>query len=64
MKEGTLWLSHIDGAFVPATDGRTLAVDDPATTDVVGHVALAGREDVDRAVPPPAGRSPAGPSTR
>lgn len=50
MNDGTTWLSYVDGEFVPAADGRTLAVDDPATTEVVGHVALAGRIDVDRAV--------------
>jgi aldehyde dehydrogenase (NAD+) len=50
MKDGKTWLSFIDGAFQPAADRRTLAVDDPATTETVGLVALAGTTDVDRAV--------------
>jgi aldehyde dehydrogenase (NAD+) len=50
MKDGDTWLLYIDGEFVPALGGGTLPVDDPATTEVVGHAALAGREDVDRAV--------------
>ncbi|KIQ15119.1 NAD-dependent succinate-semialdehyde dehydrogenase [Rhodococcus sp. MEB064] len=42
-----LW---IDGAFVDAADGGTFAVHDPATGDVLAHVADAGEKDALRAL--------------
>ncbi len=41
---------YINGAWVPAASGDTLPVHDPATGDVVGHVASAGEADLDRAL--------------
>ena len=41
---------HIDGKDVDARSGETLAVENPATGEVVTHVAVAGTEDVDAAV--------------
>jgi aldehyde dehydrogenase (NAD+) len=40
----------IDGEFVPATSGETFEAHDPSTGQVVATVALAGTEDVDRAL--------------
>ncbi len=40
----------IDGAFVDAADGATMPVYNPATGEVQAEVAVAGQEDVDRAV--------------
>ncbi|HWK17155.1 MAG TPA: aldehyde dehydrogenase family protein [Solirubrobacteraceae bacterium] len=40
----------IDGATVPAADGRTFETVDPATARAITTVAQAGAEDVDRAV--------------
>jgi phenylacetaldehyde dehydrogenase len=40
----------IDGEFVDAADGATLESHNPATGDVQAEVAMAGKEDVDRAV--------------
>lgn len=40
----------IDGRFVDAVDGRTLATLNPHDNSAIAEVALAGREDVDRAV--------------
>ncbi|HEX7871873.1 MAG TPA: NAD-dependent succinate-semialdehyde dehydrogenase [Sphingobium sp.] len=40
----------IDGAWVEAADGRTLAVQNPATGEEIGRVAHAGRADLDRAL--------------
>jgi len=40
----------IDGAWVPASSGRTLAVTDPASGDVLGSVPDAGRDETRRAV--------------
>lgn len=43
-------LLHIDGRAQAATGGRTYPIHNPARPDeVVGHAALASREDVDRA---------------
>ena len=39
----------IDGAFVPASSGRTSAVINPATGREIARVAIAGADDVDRA---------------
>lgn len=50
MKNGNIWLSFVDGDFVPSIGGGTLPVDNPATTEIVGHASLAERADVDRAV--------------
>ena len=46
-KPKQLW---IDGAWVDADDGRTFETINPATEEVLAHVALAGAPDVDRAV--------------
>src|SRR5438309_2980187 len=40
----------IDGAFVDAADGGTIDTEDPGTAEAVATVALAGPQDVDRAV--------------
>lgn len=40
----------IDGAWQDAADGRTLAVQNPATGQDIGRVAHAGRVDLDRAL--------------
>jgi succinate-semialdehyde dehydrogenase/glutarate-semialdehyde dehydrogenase len=40
----------IDGAWQPALSGRTIDVLDPATEEVIGTVAHAGTEDLDRAL--------------
>lgn len=40
----------INGQFVPAASGETFPTYNPATNEVIGVVAKAGREDVDRAV--------------
>ncbi|HEY1942463.1 MAG TPA: NAD-dependent succinate-semialdehyde dehydrogenase [Roseiarcus sp.] len=40
----------IDGAWRPATQGRTIAVEDPATGAALGSVAHASREDLDAAL--------------
>jgi phenylacetaldehyde dehydrogenase len=40
----------IDGAWVEAVSGKTFPVYDPATEDVMAHVAEGGQEDVERAV--------------
>lgn len=42
-----LW---IDGKSMPATSGETLAVYDPATGNVLTHVAAGGAQDIDSAV--------------
>jgi aldehyde dehydrogenase (NAD+) len=41
---------YIGGAFAPAADGRRFAVENPATEEVLGEVALGSAADVDRAV--------------
>ena len=40
----------IDGGFVPAQEGAEFPTYNPATEEVLARVALAGEEDVDRAV--------------
>ena len=40
----------INGQFVDAADGQTLATLNPHDNSVIADVAMAGREDVDRAV--------------
>ncbi|HET9615115.1 MAG TPA: aldehyde dehydrogenase [Candidatus Limnocylindrales bacterium] len=42
--------AFIDGAFVDAASGRTYAVENPATGEVIAEVAEGGAADVDRAV--------------
>jgi aldehyde dehydrogenase (NAD+) len=44
------WKLLIDGKRVDAADGAVLAVRDPATEDVIAHVAQGGATDIDRAV--------------
>ncbi len=41
---------HIDGAWVKAASGKTIPVLNPATEEVIGTVAHAGRDDLDRAL--------------
>ena len=41
---------YIDGAWCEATDGRTLAVINPADESVLAEVAHGGREDAERAI--------------
>jgi succinate-semialdehyde dehydrogenase/glutarate-semialdehyde dehydrogenase len=43
-------LLHIAGAWVPARDGRTLDVINPATEEVLGKLARAGTDDLDAAL--------------
>ncbi|HYF55657.1 MAG TPA: NAD-dependent succinate-semialdehyde dehydrogenase [Salinarimonas sp.] len=43
-------LLFIDGAWTPASSGRTIDVLDPATEETIGTVAHAGIEDLDRAL--------------
>ena len=40
----------IGGQWQPGSGGRTAAVHNPATGEVIGAVALAERQDLDRAV--------------
>ena len=40
----------IDGKWVDAASGKTFDVHDPATGDVIAHVAEGDKEDIDRAV--------------
>ena len=40
----------IDGQWVPAQDGRTLPVRNPATGETIGAVAFAGKAELDRAL--------------
>ncbi len=40
----------IDGQFVDAASGETLATLNPHDNSTIAHIALAGREDIDRAV--------------
>jgi aldehyde dehydrogenase (NAD+) len=40
----------VNGEFGPAADGRTLRTVNPATEETLSEVALAGQQDVDRAV--------------
>ena len=42
--------NHIDGHDVAAADGKTFTAFNPTTGDVWGTFALAGPDDVDRAV--------------
>jgi succinate-semialdehyde dehydrogenase/glutarate-semialdehyde dehydrogenase len=41
---------YIDGSWRPARSGRTIPVLNPATEDVIGHVAHAGKDDLDEAL--------------
>ncbi|MES2711230.1 MAG: NAD-dependent succinate-semialdehyde dehydrogenase [Pseudomonadota bacterium] len=43
-------LLHIGGEWRPARSGRTIAVLNPATEEVIGQVAHAGRDDLDEAL--------------
>ncbi len=43
-------LLHIDGEWVAAADGRTLDIVNPATEEVIGQLAHAGRADLDAAL--------------
>ncbi|UQU65681.1 aldehyde dehydrogenase family protein [Couchioplanes caeruleus] len=41
---------YIGGRWVPASSGETIAVENPATEETLGHVPAGSAEDVDRAV--------------
>jgi len=43
-------LLYLDGAWVPSTGHQSIAVENPATEEVLGHVPAGTAEDVDRAV--------------
>ncbi len=43
-------LAYIDGQFVPAASGETIASINPATGQTIAEIASCGPEDVDRAV--------------
>ncbi|MDO4593689.1 MAG: aldehyde dehydrogenase family protein, partial [Comamonadaceae bacterium] len=40
----------IDGQWQPAASGKTMPVHNPATGEVIGQLAHAGKEDLDRAL--------------
>ena len=40
----------IDGAWVEAASGKTFRIYDPATEEIIAHVAEGEAEDIDRAV--------------
>ena len=42
--------SYINGKWVSSLSGETIAVDNPATEEIIGEVACANNEDVDMAV--------------
>jgi len=42
--------NHINGQWVPATNGETFPVFDPSTEEVIAHVASSSAADVDKAV--------------
>jgi len=42
--------SYINGAWIDSSTGEMIAVDNPATEEIVGEVACASNEDVDSAV--------------
>ena len=44
------WRNFIDGEWVDASDGRRIAVDDPATGEIIAEVARGTAGDIDRAV--------------
>ena len=48
----------IDGRFVPALSGETLATLNPHDNSVIAQVSMAGRADIDRAVDAAQGRVP------
>jgi succinate-semialdehyde dehydrogenase/glutarate-semialdehyde dehydrogenase len=41
---------HVDGQWIPADSGQTLAVDNPATGEVIGKVPKAGAAETKRAI--------------
>ena len=42
--------SYIDGKWINSLNGKTITVDNPATEEIIGEVACAGKDDVDLAV--------------
>ncbi len=50
LEKTTTYQQFIGGAWVDSASGETLAVENPANTEVIGHVQASGPEDVDRAV--------------
>src|SRR5581483_8468574 len=48
--DGQAFLNYIDGKWVPAKSGKTLASHNPATGELIGTVPDSDREDVARAV--------------
>ena len=56
---GTLKKMFIDGEWVPAQDGRTLGVINPATEEVINDVAYGGRNETRQAIEAAARAMPA-----
>jgi delta 1-pyrroline-5-carboxylate dehydrogenase len=54
MERVTTHQQFIDGQWVDAAGGKTLAVENPAHGQVIAHVQASGAEDVDRAANPAA----------
>jgi 1-pyrroline dehydrogenase len=50
LEKTTTHQQFIGGAWVDSAGGQTLAVENPANGQVIGHVQASGPEDVDRAV--------------
>ena len=42
--------SFIDGKWLDSSNGKVIAVDNPATGEIIGEVACASNQDVDMAV--------------
>ncbi|MBB2188466.1 NAD-dependent succinate-semialdehyde dehydrogenase [Gluconacetobacter azotocaptans] len=42
--------AFVDGAWIDAADGRTIAVDDPATGEIIGHVPACGTAETRAAI--------------
>jgi len=40
----------IDGKWVPSKSGKTFAVEDPATLEIIAHVPAGDKDDIDLAV--------------
>src|SRR5262245_14940244 len=49
----------VNGAWIPAASGATIAVDDPATGDTIGHVPKLGRTETRAAIDAAAAALPA-----
>lgn len=42
--------AYIDGQWLDADNGQTIAVNNPATGEIIGHVPKMGREETRRAI--------------